>query len=82
MATRPVPSIDEQTSDRSYLRDALAHADAVISELSKYRLAIAVCLETQDYLPVIEQTDMNQLKQVVADLLNNVDLTLVLEWLQ
>lgn len=52
----------------------------MLSELSKYRLALAVCLETADYLPVLERSDLDQLKEIVADLVMAMDLETLLQW--
>lgn len=58
---------------RDHLDDRLDQANRVLVQLETYRFALAVMREVGEHLPVIDETEVDKIKQVVRDLEIDLD---------
>jgi len=56
------------------LSDKLERLDRALSHISTVRLAVAIALETADHMPVLETSEISELKEIVSDLVKQADL--------
>jgi hypothetical protein len=59
------------------LRDRLANLDRALSTVEKYRTAIAVLLETNEHIAAIEKEDLDEIRSVLLELVDHIDLNII-----
>lgn len=62
---------------KNHLRDKLSQFDTVMAELVKYRTALAVTVEAHDYMSVMDQSDFEELSNLVLNLLDSFDMSAI-----
>jgi hypothetical protein len=51
--------------------------DLVLTEFQKYRVSLAVLLETSEHMASLEENDISHLKAIALELLNEIDLQII-----
>lgn len=73
----------EFSSDwKNNLTERLLQFDRLFAELNKYRTAAAVLLEMGHHLPVIDEHDIEEIRTLVALLVEAIDMQILMEFIR
>jgi hypothetical protein len=77
MGTEQISEADDTTFDGKNVRTSLQKIDKVLTETNKYRNSLAIILETAEHIAVVEEQDLEQIKELVFELYNSIDLSVI-----
>lgn len=67
---------------KDHLTDKIAQADALLKEVGKYRTALAVIRDTYNHLAALDETDIEQLRSFVLWLYQELDLSIIEDFIE
>lgn len=78
----PIPDPHSgSTHWRYHVTDRLQYYDRLLAEFLKYRTAMAVIVQTGEHMPVLDTTDLDEIKNLVSELYYQINMQTIEEFI-